>query len=249
MGVFMEKIKPKFEYTVDAENISPVPVIVVAAGSASRMQGIDKQTMLLDGMPVIARTLSVLQKCRFVSRVILVTKKDSVLKMQQICEEYALDKVTDIIEGGETRHKSVLCGIGALTKGEETVLIHDGARPFLTENMIIDCIEALQNHDGCLCALKVSDTVKVAEKEKVTRTLSRDNLYLAQTPQGVNVSVYLKASKELKDEDFTDDASVIEAARKDVKIVNGRRNNIKITTREDIALANAIIELNHGRED
>lgn len=232
--------KPKFEYTVNLKEVSAIPVIVVAAGNSSRMGGQNKQTLEIGGMPVIARTLSTLQKSPFVSKIILVTKSDDIFLMQSICNKYGISKISDIVSGGDTRHKSVLCGIERLDSKDQHALIHDGARPFLTDSMINECITALKSFDGCLCAVKVSDTVKAADScALVTKTVDRSSLYLAQTPQGVNVEKYKAASK--KGGDFTDDASVLEAAGYSVKIVNGDKRNIKITTPDDIPIAEALL--------
>lgn len=234
--------KPKLEYSIKTETAAAIPVIVVAAGSSRRMGGTNKQTISVGGMPVIARTLSALQKSPFVSKIILVTREEDIFLMQGICDKYGIKKISDIVKGGESRHDSVLCGIKRLDKTDKTVLIHDGARPFLNDRMIIDCISALKTHEGCLCAVKVSDTVKrVKEDMTVEETVDRAPLYLAQTPQGVRVKEYLLASE--KKGDFTDDASVLEAAGYKVKIVEGDKRNIKITTPDDIKTAEAMVNL------
>ncbi len=243
----MNQTKPKIEYTVCEEKSGGIPVIIVAAGKATRMEGIDKQILSIGGIPVIARTLCAFQKSPFISKIILVTKKESVLKMQNICDEYFIDKLSDITVGGETRQDSVLCGIKCLDKDEEKVLIHDGARPFVNKKIIEECVVALNEFEGCVPCVKVTDTVKSANNDlTVFNTVNREKLYLAQTPQGVNVSLYLKALEELKGNVFTDDVSVLESYGKTVKIVNGDKFNIKITSREDILLANAILNVQKG---
>lgn len=239
--IFTDCVKTKLEYTVNENGNDGIPVIVVAAGNATRMQGIDKQMLLLGGEPVLVKTLKAFQKSPFVSKIIVVTKKESVLKIQNLCGEYLLNKVTDVAEGGTSRHESVLCGIARLSKDEGKVLIHDGARPFVKQKMIEECVKSLEKYDGCLVALKVSDTVKKADANGlVEKTIDRNCLYLAQTPQGVDVKMYLEASNKYAHTEFTDDASVLERDGKNVVIIDGDRTNIKITTREDIILANAI---------
>ena len=238
----MERTETRLEVGI-CENCGSIPVIVVAAGNATRMGGVNKQTLEICGKPVIARTLEAFERSRLISRIILVVRAEDVFIMQSICNEYGISKVSDITEGGEDRHKSVLCGISRLSADEKCVLIHDGARPFVNDAMIYDCIEALKEYMGCLCAVKVSDTVKkVGTDGTVKATVDRSDLYLAQTPQGVRVREYSEASKQNDGAAFTDDASVLEMAGYSVKIVNGSKNNIKITTPEDIGIAEGIIE-------
>ena len=234
-------LKPQLSYSVSYDNISAVPVIIVAAGASNRMGGINKQTMVICDMPVIARTLSAFQKSPYISKIILVTREEDIFLMQGICNKYGINKISDIVSGGSNRHASVLCGMERLDISDKTVLIHDGARPFVNDDMIYDAISALSQYDGSLCAIKVNDTVKsAAEDVTVEKTIDRASLYLAQTPQGVWVEKYKKASEALGD--FTDDASVLEAAGYRVKIVNGDKRNIKITTPDDIPLAEAMIK-------
>lgn len=233
--------KPKFEYSVKSTDIKPVPVIIVAAGNSSRMGGVNKQTVMLSGMPVIARTLLAFERSPYINKIILVTKKEDILKFESICEEYSVNKVTDIIEGGEDRHSSVLNGIDRLSENDESVLIHDGARPFVSDTIICDCVNALKEYDGVLPVVKVSDTVKEAtENGIVSKTVDRSCLYLAQTPQGVNIQKYKVAGNNAGD--FTDDASVLENAGYKVKTVLGDKKNIKITTPDDIIIAKAFID-------
>ncbi len=237
----MECVKNELCYKVCEKQKGGIPAIIVAAGNSSRMNGINKQFLSLAGIPVIVRTLKVFENSAAVSRIILVTKKDNVLDLQTLCAKYMISKVSDIVEGGADRHASVLCGMERLAPDENKVLISDGARPFVTDNMISDCADALYRFPGSLCAIPASDTVKFSEGETVSHTLDRSKLYLAQTPQGVDVAIYKKASAEFSGADFTDDASVLEKAGEKVVIVPGSRFNIKITTPDDIPLAEALI--------
>ena len=233
----MEITSLKLDYSV-CENINKdaLPVIIVAAGSSSRM-GTDKQFLNVAGIPVIARALQNFERSPDISRIILVTREQSIQKMQLIAEKYSISKLSDIVEGADSRERSVACGIERLKNDEDKVLVSDGARIFVTQKMISDCVTALKEHDGCLCALKVQDTVKSAESGKVHNTLDRNGLYLAQTPQGITVSLYKKAMRNADISKFTDDASVLESICADVVIVEGNKRNIKITTPEDIGLA------------
>lgn len=220
-----------------------VPVIVVAAGSSTRMNGINKQTALLCGVPLIIRTLMRFEKCGKISNIILVVKPDDVFSMQQLADRYHIEKLTDIVCGGENRQQSVKNGLERLPENAETVLIHDGARPFVTDEIICSVISALGTHNAVTCAVKLKDTVKqVDENGNVLSTPDRNTLVAVQTPQGVNVSDYRAALESSVDLGrFTDDMSVMEAAGHKPFTVPGSYENIKVTTPEDIALAEYLI--------
>ena len=232
-----------------------VPVIVVAAGSSTRMNGINKQTALLCGVPLIIRTLMQFEKCSKISNIILVVKPDELFSMQQLADGYSIKKLSDIVCGGESRQqmqRGVLRGGHAVGKAQfpqrlpenaETVLIHDGARPFVTDEIICGVISALSTHNAVTCTVKLKDTVKqVDENGNVLSTPDRNTLVAVQTPQGVNVSDYRAALESSVDLGrFTDDMSVMEAAGHKPFTVPGSYENIKVTTPEDIALAEYLI--------
>lgn len=240
----MEAIKPILDYKICEEKGKGLPVIVVAAGSSTRMKGVNKQLLPLAGIPVIVRTLLALERSPFVSRIILVTRQEDIPEMQRLCEKYMIHKLTDLVKGGNDRHESVLCGFARLSGDENKVLIHDGARPLVTDFVIGNVTAALQNNDAVVCGVKISDTVKRADENGiVTGTVNRDGLYAVQTPQGVSVQAYKAAAEKLNDTAcFTDDAAFMEAAGYQVKIVQGSCRNIKITTPEDISLAELYIK-------
>ena len=220
-----------------------VPVIVVAAGSSTRMNGINKQTALLCGVPLIIRTLMQFEKCSKISNIILVVKPDELFSMQQLADGYSIKKLSDIVCGGESRQQSVKNGLERLPENAETVLIHDGARPFVTDEIICSVISALSTHNAVTCAVKLKDTVKrVDENGNVLSTPDRNTLVAVQTPQGVNVSDYRAALESSVDLGrFTDDMSVMGAAGHKPFTVPGSYENIKVTTPEDIALAEYLI--------
>lgn len=236
----MLKSELKLDYSI-CRTTEKVPVIIVAAGSSTRM-GINKQFIELGGMPVIARTLKAFQNCDSISNIILVVKTDDLFQMQMLCEEYKISKISDIVCGGDTRQESVLKGFSRLDKDCKRALIHDGARPFVRESVICAVINALSSHSAVLPAVRVKDTVKRVDSDgMVLETVPRDGLMYVQTPQGVNVSEYLDAVKKIDVSLFTDDASIMEAAGYSVSIIEGSYKNIKITTKEDIALANVFL--------
>ncbi len=240
----MNKTEIKLQYDISKSNYSAIPVIIVAAGSSTRMQGINKQFMPVLGVPVIARTLMAFEACDDVSKIIVVTSKDSIVDMQLVCEKYVISKVTDIVEGGANRHESVMSGIARLDEDDNKVLIHDGARPFVAVNTISEVVNALYQYDAALCVSKINDTVKMVDDNGIiTNTVDRSMLYAAQTPQGVDVNKYKDACEILENVDlFTDDASIMEAAGYNVKAIVSSGKNIKITTPDDIVIAEAIVK-------
>lgn len=240
----METETLELKFTENTANENSIPVIIVAGGMSSRMGEIDKKFLDLGGAPLIVRTLEKFENSNSISRIILVTRKSDINKIELLCDKYMLTKVSDIVEGGASRQESVLKGVECLTGDEKKVLIHDGARPFVSERVIAECVDKLKTNDAVLTALKINDTVKKAdEKGFVEKTLDRTLLYSAQTPQGVDTEIYKKALKEIGDlSAFTDDASIMEYMGKKVLIVEGNPENIKITTQKDIVLANAIIK-------
>ena len=239
----MEITKTVLSYEKIEESSEKLPVIIVAAGSSTRMQGTNKQFLELKGVPVLIRTVSKFQQSEFIGSIILVVKSEDVLKVQKLCEEYELTKVSDIVAGGDSRTASVKNGLSAIAKGERCVLIHDGGRPFVTQKIIGDVVKALNTCDCALAAIKAIDTVKQTDNEStVVKTLDREKIYLAQTPQGVNIAKYRFAINSLNAEEYTDDASVMEKMGYKCVVCEGSPLNIKITKPEDIIIANAIAE-------
>lgn len=233
------------QYEIKEKPIDGVPVIVVAAGNFTRMNGINKQLMELCGIPVIIRTLMAFQRCDDISDIILVVRADDVFELQMLTEKYKITKLTDIVCGGSSRQESVMNGLSRVAKEQKCVLIHDGARPLVDSNIIHSVVTALKDNHGAIPAVKSKDTIKqVDEHGVVVKTIPRDNLVLVQTPQGVRTEEYRKAVEQSGDEicEFTDDASLMEAAGYKVAVVEGNYRNIKITTREDIALAEVYLK-------
>ncbi len=237
----MLKTELKLDYTV-CDSAESLPVIIVAAGSSSRMKGENKQLIELGGVPVIIKSLRAFEACERISNIILVVKTEDLFKMQMLCEEYNISKLGDIVCGGDTRQDSVLKGFARIGKDCKKVLIHDGARPLVTKDIIYSVIDGLENFSACAPAVKVKDTIKQIDKSgKVLRTVEREDLVSVQTPQGVIVGEYLNAIKNIDVSGFTDDTSIMEAAGFSVGVVEGSYKNIKITTKEDIALAKSFL--------
>ncbi len=237
----MLKTELKLDYSLNNSD-GDVPVIVVAAGSSSRMKGTNKQLLELAGVPVVIRTLKAFENCEKISRIILVVRAEDLFTIQMLCEKYSITKLTDIVCGGASRQESVLKGFARLEASCQKVLIHDGARPFIKGEVICSVIDGLERFSACGCAVKVKDTIKQIDSDgKVIRTVPREDLVYIQTPQGVRVEEYLKAVENIDVSVFTDDTSIMEAAGYSVGIVEGDYKNIKITTAEDIILAQGFL--------
>lgn len=237
----MHKTELKLDYSL-CENKGEMPVIVVAAGSSSRMQGTNKQLVELGGIPVIARTLLKFENCKSISNIILVVRCEDLFQMQLLCEKYMITKLTDIVCGGNSRQESVLNGFSRLPDNTDKVLIHDGARPFVSDEIINSVIDGLDKCNAVTCAVKVKDTIKQVDKDgRVVKTVNRENLVSVQTPQGVKVGEYLKAVEDINVAQFTDDTSIMEAAGNEVFVVDGSYKNIKITTKEDLFIAEGFL--------
>ncbi len=245
----MVDLKSAIEYAPVCENHSEkaVPVIIAAAGSSSRMQGISKIFEPICGVPVIVHTLRAFEKSALISQIVLVAKSEDILRLQLLVDEYGVSKVTDIVQGGNNRQESVKNGLSVIDKDKESVLIHDGARPLVSQRVIEDVVGALCKNKCVICAVKIKDTVKeIGDDGFVSKTLDRNRLISVQTPQGVRVSDYAEALDTVDTEKFTDDASIMESIGIKTFVTEGDYKNIKITTREDLKVAEEYIK--EGRE-
>jgi len=213
--------------------------ILVAAGTSSRI-GMDKIFLPLAGKPVLAWSLDVLQNSGLVSQIVVVLGKTNLEKGRKLIsagDKYY--KVRAICPGGARRQDSVKNGLKKLA-GCRWVIIHDGARPFLTATMISDGIEAAKKTGSAIAAVRVKDTIKQEESDLlVKKTIDRGNLWVVQTPQVFSFDIITRAHGTVT-EDVSDDAAMVEKLGLKVRLYPGSYNNIKITTAEDITLARAI---------
>ena len=232
----------KIEYSeVSAPNENAVPVIIVAAGSSSRMGGINKMFALLSGIPIIARTMLGFERSNFVSEIVVVTKKESVADVLRLKDEYMISKLSVVTEGGEDRLSSVLNGLKVLDNNTKGVMIHDGARPLVSENLIEKMAKASVSFDCAVCGVPIKDTIK--EKGDFVKTLDRSKMIAVQTPQSMNFNKYKELLLSVEDKStFTDDASVMESAGFNTEIIDGEESNIKITTPFDLKLAEILLK-------
>ena len=224
---------------IEGRDVAEYSVVIPAAGSGTRM-GADgnKLFLRLEGKPLIAHTLQLFQKDAWCSSVVLVAKPSEFEQFRAIIAEEKLDKVQMLVPGGADRQISVHNGLRTI-KNEMIVLIHDGARPLVTEELIHQVVEAAEQSGAALLAVPLKDTIKKAYNNKVVETVNREQLWAAQTPQGFKLSLIRGAYDEAERLNYTatDDASLVEWWGQTVSIVKGHYRNIKITTLEDLIIA------------
>lgn len=217
--------------------------IVLAAGQGKRMNSkVQKQYLLIKDRPVLYYTLSAFEKSPLISEIILVTGKDEIeYCRQEIVKKYNFKKVSKITAGGKERYHSVFEGLKA-TEEADYVLIHDGARPFVDEKMLERVCEAVQIDRACVVGMPVKDTIKIADEECfAAQTPDRRRVWQVQTPQVFEYQMIKNAYEKLMEnepEGITDDAMVVETMTEyKVRLVEGSYRNIKITTPEDLDIA------------
>jgi len=224
-----------------------ISAIVPAAGQSRRMGSKrNKQFLLLGEKPVLAHTLTVLENCREIEEVVVVVARgEEEYCRREVVEKYHLAKVVQIISGGQERQDSVYQGIQSLSSQAEIVVIHDGARPFLTSQMLGDSIQGAKETGGAIMAVPVKDTIKVVSREKIVEnTLLRETLWAVQTPQAFSYPLLKEAHESAQRDNFlgTDDASLVERIGGKIKVILGSYENLKITTPEDLVIGKAILE-------
>lgn len=224
-----------------------VSTIIPAAGMSNRMKSrINKQFIFINDKPILAHTIEKFQECKYVDEIVVVAKEDEVdYCRKEIVKRYNLNKVTKVVKGGKERQDSVLNGLLALDERCNIVLVHDGARPFIKINNIEDGIKGVIKYDACVVGVPVKDTIKtVDENEGIIDTPKRDLLWAAQTPQCFWYDLIIKAYESAQKEGFvgTDDSVLVERLGCSVKMIMGSYENIKITTPEDLIVAESILK-------
>lgn len=218
--------------------------VIVAAGTSSRMMGTDKILYPLNGEPLIAHTIRAFQAVPEITQIVVVTRAELLDEMKSLCDQYAFDKVTEIVAGGENRIESVMNGLDRVSKNTQYAAIHDGARPFVSETIIRNTVGKAMEYHAAAPAVPVKDTIKMACGHIVTHTPDRSLLFAVQTPQVFDYDLLRGAlSKAVKEKTpVTDDCSAVEAIGMSVYLTEGSDENIKITTPTDLILAKAILE-------
>ncbi|MBE6949158.1 MAG: 2-C-methyl-D-erythritol 4-phosphate cytidylyltransferase [Ruminococcaceae bacterium] len=217
--------------------------VVPAAGSSTRMGGINKIFAELDGIPVLIRTLMALESCEDIREIIVVTRDTDIPMAASLCKEYGIEKVTKIVCGGAVRAESVYNGVREASPEARLIAVHDGARPFITPALVGGVIKAAAKYNAAAPGVRVKDTVKVVKNGRVIDTPNRDTLYAIQTPQIFDADLLKGALTNAVNKalPITDDCMAVEAVGAEVRIVQGSYDNIKITTPEDIYTGMAIL--------
>lgn len=216
--------------------------VIVAAGNASRMGGIDKVMAELGGVPMIVRTVKAYQESNVISEIVVVTRPDLIMKITGMCGKF--DKVKAVVAGGDSRQASVALGISALSNKVKLVAIHDGARPLITDAVIDRTVRAAHTYGAAAPAVAVKDTIKVVRGGVVVDTPDRAALQAVQTPQVFDIDLLRGALKKAAQDGaaVTDDCSAVERLGMSVKIVEGDERNIKVTTPMDLKIAQLLLE-------
>lgn len=216
--------------------------VIVAAGNASRMGGIDKVMAPLCGEAVIVHTVRQFQACDAIKEIVVVTRQELMLPIMDLCHQFP--KLKAVVVGGASRDESVQMGLNALSKKVKLVAVQDGARPLVTWQLIDRVVRAGSTFGAAIPAIPVKDTIKVGQGGFVTATPDRSSLWAAQTPQVFDFDLLRGALKKAKEEKLTitDDCSAVEAMGMQVRIVPGDERNLKITTPLDLKVAQLLME-------
>lgn len=218
--------------------------VVVAAGSARRMEGIDKILAPLGELPVIVHTLYAFQDCPAVHEVVVVTREDLMVEISRLCKDYRLDKVTKVVAGGSERIYSVRAGLKEVDPRAGLIAIHDGARPLVSQQILEETVARGWSTGAAVPAVPITDTIKRGENGQTVETVDRSQLWAVQTPQVFEAGLIRAAlEKAVQDgENLTDDCAAVERLGMRVSLTNGSRENIKITTPFDLLLGQTILE-------
>ena len=216
--------------------------VIVAAGTASRMGGIDKTVVDLGGKPLIRRTVEAFQNCDAIKEIVVVTREDLLVQVMGLCRN--MDKVQAVVTGGANRQESVKAGVSALSSKVKLVAIHDGARPMITWEVIDRAVRAANSYGAAAPAIPVKDTIKEARGGVVLSTPDRSRLQAVQTPQVFDKDLLMAAMKKVEQEgaEVTDDCSAVELLGMSVKLVQGDERNLKVTTPLDLKIAKMLLE-------
>ncbi|MBE7016755.1 MAG: 2-C-methyl-D-erythritol 4-phosphate cytidylyltransferase [Ruminococcaceae bacterium] len=217
--------------------------VVVAAGNSSRMQQ-DKLLMNIGGKSVIERSLEALNNSPSIDEIIIVTREDRLEEMAIIAQNAGIDKLSKVVIGGSTRTESALAGVSEANKRAKIICIHDGARPFVTEEIICSCVHQAVLYNAACPAIPVKDTIRLVKDGVAVQTPPREETFAVQTPQAFNSDI-IKAAlcTAVRDgKTYTDDCAAVEAMGVKIRVVQGSEDNIKVTTPLDIPLAESIAE-------
>lgn len=216
--------------------------VIVAAGSASRMGGIDKVMASLGGEPMILRTVRAFEDCEAVKEIVIVTRQDLMGPIAELCSGFT--KIRSVVQGGSSRQESVRLGLLAFSKEVRLAAVHDGARPLVSGELIDKVIRAAHSYGAAAPAIPVKDTIKVLEGGFIAATPDRSTLRAVQTPQVIDRDLLLGALEKAEQEGtaLTDDCSAVEHIGMRVRLVEGEERNLKVTTPLDLKIAELLLE-------
>lgn len=216
--------------------------VIVAAGSASRMGGIDKVMAPLGGEPMILRTVRAFEDCEAVKEIVIVTREDLMGPIAELCSGFT--KIRSVVQGGSSRQESVKLGLLAFSKEVRLAAVHDGARPLVSGELIDKVIRAAHSYGAAAPAIPVKDTIKVFEGGFIAATPDRSTLRAVQTPQVMDRDLLLGALEKAEQEGIalTDDCSAVEHIGMRVRLVEGEERNLKVTTPLDLKIAELLLE-------
>lgn len=216
--------------------------VIVAAGSASRMGGIDKVMAPLGGEPMIVKTVRAFQSCEAIAEIIIVTRQDLVAPIQELCRE--MDKVRAVVIGGASRQESVWLGLNAFSGKIQMAAVHDGARPLISWELIDRTVRAANSYGAAAPAIPVKDTIKVERSGLVESTPDRSRLRAVQTPQVFDFDLLRGALQKAREDgaEVTDDCSAVERLGMKIRLVEGEERNLKVTTPLDLKIAELLLE-------
>lgn len=222
-------------------------VIIVAAGKGKRMNtSINKQFIEINNRPILSYTIDRFDKCKKVNEIIVVISQECINYFKnEIIDKYKFKNNIKVVIGGKERQDSVYNGLNEVSLNTNIVLIHDGVRPFISQESIENVIEAAYKNDACVLGVKVKDTIKISDdNDFVISTPKRDSMWAIQTPQAFKYDLIMEAYKNAIKDKFlaTDDSMLVERLGYKVKIELGSYDNIKITTREDLVTAKIILD-------
>ena len=225
-----------------------VCAVIVAAGSSRRMGGENKLLLPLDDAPVLAHTLSAFEKCAAIRDIVLVCREQDILPYSDLARAFGISKLRTVTRGGDSRTASVLAGITAAPEDTGLVAVHDGARPLVSEAVITEAVYAAAEYGAAAPVVPVKDSIKRIQNGNIAADVPRDTLAAVQTPQVFDRALLTRALETAAQENrtFTDDCAAVEAMGQAVRATHGSYENIKITTPEDILVAEAFL---HREED
>ena len=218
--------------------------IILAAGKSERMGGgVDKAFLSLVNKPVVAWSLLAFERCPEIDRIVLVVRKEQLVASKAVAKMFGISKIFKIVAGGGKRQESVAAGLAACDVDTRYVVVHDGARPLVTPELITEVVKLVKRTPAVTFGRPVTDSIKLCEKGAgVTRSVEREKLWAVQTPQAFQIRELRAAYKALGNKEVTDDCMAVERNGGSVKILSSLKPNVKITTVEDLQLAGALLK-------